>query len=58
MLRKAVDQSSVVPPSKPRFEEKRDNEADPSTIEGGWTLNDAVGVSRSFDVHPVKRWPS
>lgn len=58
MLRKAVDQSSVVPPSKPRFEEKPEDDADPSTVEHGWTLNDTVGVSRCFDVHPATRRPS
>lgn len=55
MLRKAVEKSSVVPQTKPRFEERADDAADPSTIESGWVLDGQVVVARRFDLSPDKR---
>jgi hypothetical protein len=54
MLRKAVEQSSVVPQKKPRFEFNDDESADPAAVEEGWLLNNQVFVARRFDVAPRK----
>lgn len=58
MLRKAAEQSSVAPQTKPRFEEPADDAVDPSTIEDGWVLNDRILVARRFDLSSPKRRPS
>lgn len=54
MLRKAVEQSSVAPQTKPRFEARDDESVDPSMVEEGWVLNNQVLVARRFDVTPRK----
>jgi hypothetical protein len=56
MLRKAVEQSSVAPQTKPRFEARDDESVDPSMVEEGWVLNNQVLVARRFDVTPSQAW--